>query len=444
MFKYKPYPKYKPSGVEWLGDVPEHWDVSKLKYVLRSIIAGGTPKTDKPNNWCESGDGVPWVSIADMSINHIISKTKKDVTYNGILEKGLKVLPKGTLLYSIFASLGKVAIADTKLTTNQAILGLVPNNNITNEFLYWLLVSLEGYVHFVASSNTQDNLNMEKVANFPIPFSSKNEQTAIANFLDRETTKIDTLIAKQERLIELLREKRQALISHTVTKGLDPNVKMKDSGVAWLGEVPEHWEILPLKFLLKEPLMYGANEPADQKDPNNPRYIRITDIKSDGTLHHNTFRSLPIGIAKHYLLEENSLLFARSGATVGKTFLYDKSWGLACFAGYLIKAAFDRKKAFAKFVKYYTTTSHYWEWLSSSMIQATIENVSAEKYASLFIPLPSINEQQQIADYLDTQTAKIDTLIEKANQAITLLKERREALISAAVTGKIDVREETT
>jgi len=217
-----------------------------------------------------------------------------------------------------------------------------------------------------------------------------------------------------------------------------PYPKYKESGVAWLGEVPEGWGVSSLKFLLAKPLMYGANESADRENPNDPRYIRITDIKSDGTLHNDTFRSLPMSIAKPYLLENNSLLLARSGATVGKTFLYDESWGIACFAGYLIKATIDSNKANSKFVSYFTTTTNYWQWLSSVQIQATIENVSAEKYDNLKIPYPPLKEQVQITNYLNQKTKKIDTLIEKQQTLIELLKEKRQALISHVVTKGLD------
>jgi len=293
----------------------------------------------------------------------------------------------------------------------------------------------------VATGSTYEAVSVEQVSNSVVLLPPLQEQKTIANYLDKATAKIDTLIEKQTKLIELLREKRQAVISTAVTRGLDDTVAMKDSGVEWLGEIPTHWTRSQLKFLLNEPLMYGANEAADRNNPHDPRYIRITDIKSDGTLHSDTFRSLPIEIAQPYLLKNNSLLLARSGATVGKTFLYDESWGIACFAGYLIKATMNISKVNAKFISYFTNSTNYWQWLYSSQIQATIENVSAEKYANLNIPVPSIKEQKSIANYLDDKTSKIDTLITKATKAISLLKEKRTALISAAVTGKIDVRE---
>ncbi len=149
----------------------------------------------------------------------------------------------------------------------------------------------------------------------------------------------------------------------------------KDSGVEWLGEVPEHWEVKRLKHVLSERLVYGANETAEIDDPDLPRYVRITDVDENGGLREDTFRSLPKEIAAPYLLKDGDLLFARSGATSGKTFLYQASWGTCAYAGYLIRARMDKKKVLPKFMKYYTTSSCYWQWLSSIYIQATIQNV---------------------------------------------------------------------
>jgi hypothetical protein len=162
--------------------------------------------------------------------------------------------------------------------------------------------------------------------------------------------------------------------------------KYKPSGVEWLGEVPEHWEVKRMKFMLSQPLKYGANESAEIDDPDLPRYIRITDIDEDGSLRNDTFRSLPWEVAAPFLLQDGDLLFARSGATSGKSFLYNKDWGICAYAGYLIRARLNQSKAVPQFVRHFTSSISYWQWLSSIYIQATIQNVSAEKYADLQIP----------------------------------------------------------
>lgn len=210
--------------------------------------------------------------------------------------------------------------------------------------------------------------------------------------------------------------------------------KYKPSGVEWLGEVPEHWDVKRLKFVIAAPLKYGANEAAELDDPDLPRYVRITDIDDNDGLRAETFKSLPFDVASEYLLREGDILFARSGATAGKTFLYRKSWEVCAYAGYLIRARLDKRKGVPEYVRYFTASANYWQWLSSTLIQATIQNVSADRYASLWVPLPSLPEQRAIADFLDRETAKIDTLVAKKRTLIERLKEKRSALISRTVT----------
>lgn len=265
------------------------------------------------------------------------------------------------------------------------------------------------------------------------------DQLSIAGFLDRETAKLDALIVKKERLLALLEEKRTALITQAVTKGLDPAVPMKESGVEWLGEVPAHWDVKRLKYLLTEPLTYGASEAAEFSDPECPRFIRITDIREDGTLKDETFKSLPEDIAQPFLLRTGDLLLARSGATVGKSFRYNESWGRAAFAGYLIRARVNERTMSSRFVECFTQSSCYWDWLGSSFIKATIQNVSAERYADLFVPVPPREEQEKILSQVDSARSRIGELSVRVRNAITLLREYRTALISATVTGQIDV-----
>jgi len=209
----------------------------------------------------------------------------------------------------------------------------------------------------------------------------------------------------------------------------------KDSGVEWLGEIPREWIPIRLKHLLLESLVYGANEAAEDDNPKNPRYIRITDMNSDGSLDSDTFRSLPMHVAENYLLKDGDILLARSGATVGKSFYYKSDFGICCFAGYLIRARPNKTKLSGKFAYWFFQSDSYWKYVAGSQIKATIQNVSAEKYGDLYLSLPKkIEEQTQISNFLDHETAKIDSLIEKQKQLIQLLKEKRQAVISHAVT----------
>ena len=213
--------------------------------------------------------------------------------------------------------------------------------------------------------------------------------------------------------------------------------KMKDSGVEWLGDIPEHWEIIKLKYLTDSPLQYGANESGVEYDENLPRYIRITDITSDNKLKEENKLSLPYEIARPYLLKNNDILFARSGATVGKSFIYKSKYSISAFAGYLIKASI-KKNVSPDFVYYYTLGSHYELWKDIVATQSTIQNIGADKYNNLIIALPPVKEQEEISAYLDRKCTEIDKIIELKKQQTDLLAEYKKNIITETVTKGLD------
>ncbi len=223
-----------------------------------------------------------------------------------------------------------------------------------------------------------------------------------------------------------------------MTLNPQPYSTYKPSDVLWLDELPAHWEVRPLKRLLVEPLKYGANEPGQYSDHTDPRYIRITDISEDGRLRDDSFRSLPKEIAEPYLLTGGDILFARSGATVGKTFQYRPNWGKAAHAGYLIRARFNKTAIEPDFIEYYTQSQIYRDWILGISIQATIQNVSAERYGGLRIPLPPLSEQRAIVRYLDHVDRRIHRYIDAKRKLIDLLEEEKQAIINQAVTRGLD------
>ena len=223
---------------------------------------------------------------------------------------------------------------------------------------------------------------------------------------------------------------------------MKPYLSYKDSGIEWIGDIPEHWEVKKLKYIISAKLMYGANESADEENKDNPRYIRITDIGNDGNLNDETFKSLPPEKAKEYLLTEGDILFARSGATVGKTYHFKNYKGEACFAGYLIKASPIKNVVISDFLYLYTKSGAYENWKGSIFNQATIQNIGADKYAYLEVPVPAINEQQSIVHHIESECSRIDFKKARTEELIELLTEYRTALISEVVTGKIKVIED--
>lgn len=214
---------------------------------------------------------------------------------------------------------------------------------------------------------------------------------------------------------------------------MNNNYIYKPSGIERIGEIPQNWKVIKWKYLSNEPMVYGANESAELDDRDLPRYIRITDLDSYGNLRNDTFRSLPLDKAKGYMLINGDILLARSGATVGKAYIHKDDLD-ACFAGYLIRFRPNQSKIIPKLVYYYTQTGLYADWIRENTIQATIQNVSAEKYANLSMPVPPIEEQGNIVCFLDNKTSEIDSLIADKEKLIKLLEEKRQAIINEAVT----------
>ena len=437
----KKYDNYKDSGIEWLGEIPSNWKVTKLKFIGDAI--GGL--TYSPNDVVENESEGKLV-LRSSNIQDGKLSLKDNVYVNLDISEKLTLKKGDILICSRNGSqhlIGKNICIDERTEGNTfgAFMMIFRSKyfSFLNHFFNSPIFTSQSGLFLTATINqlTSSTLNNFYIA---IP-DSISEQTAIANYLDHKTTQIDTLIAKKEQFISLLQEERTAVINQAVTKGLDPNVPMKDSGIEWLGEIPEHWEVKRMKYVIKTPLKYGANESAEDEILEDPRYIRITDFGNDGKLRKNTFKSLSLDKAENFLLEEGDILFARSGATVGKTFFFKDYKGVACFAGYLIKASCDPMIMKSEFLYEFTNSSGYENWKQSIFQQSTIQNIGADKYNQLKIGVPPIAEQQKIIDFITSKINEIDTLISKSQQEIELLKEYKTALISEVVTGKVDVRD---
>jgi type I restriction enzyme S subunit len=441
----KKYDNYKDSGIEWIGEIPEHWDRIRIKSLVAIKVTDGPHETPQ---WIENG--VPFISAEAIKGNRIDLDFKRGyISTEQHLEycKKSKVLKNDILFCKSGSTTGKSALVDTDVDFGiWSPLAIIraDKNKIDYKYLFQSIQSslFQNQVETAWTFGTQPNIGMGALENLWIAIPTLEEQKSIANYLDHKTTQIDHLIAKKEQFITLLQEERTAVINQAVTKGLDPKVKMKDSDIEWLGEIPEHWEVKRLKHLVKIPLKYGANESAEDEILEDPRYIRITDFGNDGKLRKNTFKSLSFEKAENFLLEEGDILFARSGATVGKTFFFKDFQGVACFAGYLIKATCNPTIMKAEFLYEFTNSSGYENWKQSIFQQSTIQNIGADKYNQLKIGVPPLIEQQGIIDFISKKTDEINILISKGQQEIELLKEYKTALISEAVTGKVDVREE--
>ncbi|WP_305845926.1 restriction endonuclease subunit S [Photobacterium kishitanii] len=436
--KYAAYPEYKDSGVEWLGDVPTSWDIVKIKH-LSQVKRGASPRPiDDPKFFDDEGE-YAWVRIADVSASDTyLTKTTQKMSALG---SSLSVkLEPNELFLSIAGTVGKPCINLIKACIHDGFV-YFPELKIPNKFLFYVFAGEQAYKG-LGKMGTQLNLNTDTVGDIKVtlPFEPKDIQK-IVDFLDHETAKIDTLIEKQQRLIELLKEKRQAVISHAVTKGLNPDAPMKDSGVEWLGEVPEHWDLTPLKYLCnfkgggtptKDNINYWTNGTIPWVSPKDMKSFWINKTQDYVT-------ELAVKESSTNIIFEGSLMMVvRSGIlqrtipiainTVPVTMNQD------------MKALLFNNKMLTEYAAYFIIGNIPQLLLEWSKEGATVESIEHEYLANSYFPVPPKEEQEKIICTIMSQLELFDNLETQAQQAIKLMQERRTALISAAVTGKIDVR----
>lgn len=412
------YPDYKPSGVEWLGEVPGHWDVWKLSHAFDVIGSGTTPKSD---NTAYYDDGqTAWVNTGDLNDGELFDCEKR-VTDLALAEhSSLKTFPAGSLVIAMYgATIGKLAILHFPSTVNQACCVFVGGARVQSMFLFYWFLGLRQQIISLATGGGQPNISQEILRGLRLACPLLEEQQAIATFLDRETGKIDSLIAEQRRLVELLVEKRQAVISHAATKGLNPDAPMKDSGVEWLGEVPEHWDVKRLKFLCD--VQTGDKDTVNSIDDGEyPFFVRSQTIEKINS----------------FTFDCEAVLTAGDGVGVGKVYHYVN--GKFDFHQRVYMMNNFRGVTGKFFFRYLAATFH--KVALDGGAKSTVDSLRMPLFMNFEITVPPAEEQSKIIAFLDNETAKFDTLTSEVNRAIALLQERRSALISSAVTGKIDVR----
>ena len=433
-----PYPFYKSSGVDWLGEVPAHWEVRPLKHwvgINEKVLSEAT----------DSDFGFDYLEIGAVSAG-VLTDEPRRIRFGDAPSRARRVVSRGdTIVSTVRSYLKAVWFADetdTGLICSTGFAVLTPRQGTIPKYVGYLVQSSSFIDQMTAESVgiAYPAISKGKFSSSRVCIPPLAEQRAIVCYLDHVDRRIQRYIEAKEKLIALLQEARQAIIERAVTRGLDPSVPLKASGVEWLGDVPAHWEVRRLRYLIEGGLIYGANAAAEHDNPNWPRYLRITDFGLDGKLRDDTFRSLPPEIAKDYLVKPGDLLLARSGATVGKAFLVTSEIGQACHAGYLIRARPKGGLIDPGFLFAFTQSSAFSCWKDSVFIIATIQNISAEKYANLPVPSPPLEEQQKIVAHLDKTTAGIDASIDSARRQVEFMNEYRASLIAHVVTGKLDVR----
>ena len=447
--KLPPYPKYKPSDVEWLGEVPAHWELRRLKTLCsRSALYGAN------------------MSATTYTATGVRFLRTTDITENGRLRAGGVFLPEasvrdylladGDVLISRSGTIGRSFLYDPRVHSPCAYAGylvrFVPASKVLSRyiFLFTKTLSFAGFLQAMAISSTIDNVNGEKFACCLLSVPPLPEQAAIVRFLDRETEKIDELVVKKRTLIRRLKEKRAALISHTLTRGLpldasrqaglDPNSKLRPSGIDCLGKVPEHWEILPFTKYVADRSDYRGRTPEKTETGIflvTAKNVRMGHIDYDNSKEY-VAQADYAEIMRRGLPKMGDILFTTE-APLGNVALVNRED--IALAQRIIRFRMNPRFFDSSFILYELMSDHFQAQLQRLSTGSTAKGLKASKLPILRVVAPPLNEQSLIARFLDSETRRIDFMVAKIETAIERLREYRAALITAAVTGKIDVRE---
>ncbi|EOD5218648.1 TPA: restriction endonuclease subunit S [Enterobacter hormaechei subsp. xiangfangensis] len=440
MAKYKAYPEYKDSGVEWLGRVPKHWSAKSLKFLctFNDQVISESAGHDYE---------IEYVDIGSVNSSQGITKTET-MLLSKAPSRARRLVKDGDVIISTvrtyLEAISPIINPPDNMVVSTGFAVIRPSIGLNHAFAAYCLRA-SGFIKEVVARSvgvSYPAINASDLVNIPVPNMPLTEQLRIANFLDHETAKIDNLIEKQQQLIELLKEKRQAVISHAVTKGLNPDVQMKDSGVEWLGDVPAHWEVKRIKHFGK--VIGGfAFKSTDFTDEGYP-VIKISNV-SHLSFDWGDSSFLPPSFSfthKEYLAPNGALVFAMTRPVISGgikvTLLDDDS---APLVNQRVGFMMVRSKNMARYILISTQSSAFLAHYVNNMTVTNQPNISSEGIESIYLPVPPMNEISRILLYVDRMNESYNQLIDKALLQVSLLQERRTALISAAVTGKIDVRD---
>lgn len=431
------YSRYKDSGTEWLGKVPEHWQISRISTLYSEIVEAGSD--DLPILSVSIHHGVSDSELSEDELERKVARSEDKTKY--------KRVRRGDLAYNMMrAWQGAFGSVSTDGMVSPAYTVARPKSEAPSSWVEYLLrtgLAAEEIRRFSRGiTDFRLRLYWDEFKNIRVCIPPAEELDSILTFLDRETAKIDGLITEQQRLIELLQEKRQAVISHAVTKGLNPNAPMKDSGVEWLGEVPEHWSVRRLRYI--GTLQNGLNIGAEAFGEGDP-FISYGDVYNNPnvpTRPAGLVRSTPEDKRK-YGLEEGDVLFTRTSEAVDDIGVASTCLAQvpnSTFAGFLIRLRPFQGELEPRYSTYLFRNQGVKKHFAGTMNIVTRASLSQGELGGLCLCLPPLEEQLEIAIYIEEMTEKSDELISSARNLVSLLQERRSALISAAVTGQIDVR----
>lgn len=432
----------KPSGVQWIGDIPEHWIKDKLYRLTDFVSSGGTP-TSTNHDYYQDGD-IVWIQTGDLNDGYV-SETSKKITQYGLENSSAKIFDRGTLLMAMYgATIGKLGIMSVDAATNQACCAMKYDTKTNTKFMYYIFLAMRTHLINQSYGGGQPNISQEVVKQQYLCFPKYSEQESIANFLDKATSQIDNAIKTKQTQLETLETLKKSIIHKAVTKGLDPSVAMKDSGVEWIGEIPEHWKIQMFKRTASIKGRIGWQGLTSDEYRTEGKHLLVTGTDFKGRYInwdtcHFVDKERYDEDTKIQLLEKD-VLVTKDG-TIGKiSMAVDMPFPTTLNSGVFVTRPI-KNDYIQEYMYWILSSDMLMEFIEYSKVGSTIAHLYQKTFERFIYPLAPLEEQQPIVDFLDREVEKINTLKTNVKNQINKLKEYKKSLIYEYVTGKKQVKE---
>ena len=433
----KQYDSYKDSGVKWLGEIPSHWEILPIKRIAKTY-AGATPSSSNEKNW---GGIIPWITPADFKTEtKYVKEGDRFLTPQGLKSCSTTLVPAMSVIFSKRAPVGQLSIATQPLCTNQGCLSCVPLSGVDSTFLFYLLSIYKETFESFSGGTTFKELSQVSFNNFRISLPPINEQIAMVGYLDAATSKIDEAIAQQQKMIDLLNERKQIIINNAVTKGLDPNVKMKPSGIDWIGDIPEHWEIRKLKTIVDKvgsgvtPRGGGSVYVDEGIMLLRSQNVYFEGFKLNDVAFITEAMDKEMGNTR---VKEGDVLINITGGSIGRCHFVPKGFPRANVNQHV---CIVRPRNFSSKYLYYLLRSNFCQLqVELQQTGGNREGLTSAALKNFVLSIPPENEQKKIIDYLDEKDKGLQYSIEICQKQISLLQERKQIVINDVVTGKVKV-----
>ena len=423
------YDTYKDSGVQWLGEIPGHWERNKVVRLFKQIGSGTTPSSGEASLYAD--EGTPWLQSGDFN-NNEINSTSKFVTDKALDNYGLRLYNPGGVVIAMYgASIGKVGLLNIATTVNQACCVLSDSDHLLQKFSFYVFINEKDNLVKKSKGGTQPNISQEIIKSHYIPIPPLSEQHSIVSYLDDKCGKIDEWVTKKQKEVEHLQELKQRVIADAVTRGLNPHVKMEATNIPWLKKIPEHWEMRKMKYLFDE-----------RSEKNHPDEPMLSATQSEGVILQSKYQGRVVVVNTGFeglkLVKVGDFVIHLRSFQGGIEYAHDR--GIISSAYTILNPKYQEYSAYYKRL---FKSSSFIDLLKICVTGIREgQNINYSKLKQFSIPVPPLSEQRSIVSYLDAKCSKIDKLIANITKEIECIKEYKQRLISDVVTGQIKVCQE--